>query len=218
MSPMKFLPILFLLAPAAIAGEYAVLASGMRLHIDRHELQAGRFTLYSGDGSMVLAQTEVASFEADDYVPPKSALPVPVVPAAPKPAPLDPKALVTAAARKSAIPERLLQSVVKAESAYQPNAMSPKGAIGLMQLMPTTASQYGADPTDPAQNVEAGTAYLRDLLIKYKGDVPAALAAYNAGPGAVDKYHGVPPYPETNAYIRRVITNWQNTPKPVAAQ
>jgi soluble lytic murein transglycosylase-like protein len=108
--------------------------------------------------------------------------------------------------------------VVKAESAYQPNAMSPKGAIGLMQLMPTTASQYGADPTDPAQNVEAGTAYLRDLLIKYKGDVPAALAAYNAGPGAVDKYHGVPPYPETNAYIRRVITNWQNTPKPVAAQ
>ena len=101
-----------------------------------------------------------------------------------------------------------------AESAYQPQVVSPKGAIGLMQLMPATANHYGADPKDPAQNLEAGTAYLRDLLIKYNGDVALALAAYNAGPGAVQKYGGVPPYAETRAYVGRVIRNWQNTPTP----
>jgi soluble lytic murein transglycosylase-like protein len=86
-----------------------------------------------------------------------------------------------------------------------------------MQLMPGTAAQYGADPMNPAQNVEAGTAYLRDLLLKYQGDVAAALAAYNAGPGAVDRYHGVPPYAETRSYVGNIIRNWQNTPQPVAA-
>jgi soluble lytic murein transglycosylase-like protein len=108
--------------------------------------------------------------------------------------------------------------VVAAESAYRPDAVSPKGAIGLMQLMPGTAAQYGADPMDPAQNVEAGTAYLRDLLLKYNGDVAAALAAYNAGPGAVDRYHGVPPYAETRSYVGKVIRNWQNTPRPAPVQ
>ena len=216
-SLMKLLPILLLLAPAATAGEYAVLASGMRLHIDRHELAAGKLTLYSGAGLVVLAAADVVGFEVDDYVAPKPA-PAPAAAVAPTPAPPpDPKALVSAAAKRSAIPEALLHSLVKAESAYQPNAVSPKGAIGLMQLMPGTASVYSADPKDPAQNVEAGTAYLRDLLIKYNGDVPSALAAYNAGPGAVDKYHGVPPYSETTNYVRRVITNWQNSPKPVTA-
>jgi soluble lytic murein transglycosylase-like protein len=211
---MKRLSILLLLATPAMAGEYAVLASGARLHIDRHEQTGANLTLYKGEGSMVMAASEVTGFEVDDYVPQRPVtLPAPA-PVAP-PAPLDPKALVTAAARKTAIPEKLLQSLVKAESAYQSNAVSPKGAIGLMQLMPATASQYGADPKDPVQNVEAGTAYLRDLLIKYNGDVPSALAAYNAGPAAVDKYHGVPPYTETGNYVRKVITNWQNTPKPV---
>src|SRR5207249_2931419 len=159
---------------------------------------------------------EVAGFEAEDYVAPPKPAPAPVATpiAAPKPEPLDTRALIDAAARKTAIPPKLLHSVVAAESAYRPDAVSPKGAVGLMQLMPATAAQYGADPMDPAQNVEAGTAYLRDLLLKYKGDVAAALAAYNAGPGAVDKYHGVPPYNETRAYVGKIIRNWQNTPRP----
>ena len=213
---MKLLPILLLLAIPALAGEYAVLSSGMRLRIDRHEQTGTSVILFSGEGSMTLRSAEVASFEAEDYVAPKPVLPPPVAAAAPPPAPVDPKALVDAAAKQTAIPAKLLRSVVAAESAYQPEAVSPKGAIGLMQLMPATASQYGADPKDPAQNVEAGTAYLRDLLLKYHGDVSLALAAYNAGPGAVQKYGGVPPYAETRSYVGRVIRNWQNTPQAVS--
>ena len=83
-------------------------------------------------------------------------------------------------------------------------AVSPKGAIGLMQLMPGTAQALGANPYDPAQNVDAGARYLRDLLEKYNYGLRHALAAYNAGPAAVDKYHGIPPYSETINYIKRI--------------
>jgi soluble lytic murein transglycosylase-like protein len=171
---------------------------------------------------MKMAASEVTGFEAEEYVAPSkpAASPTPaVIAAAPaQGASVDPKALVDAAARKTAIPQKLLHSVVAAESAYRADAVSPKGAIGLMQLMPATAAQYGADPMDPAQNVEAGTAYLRDLLLKYNGDVASALAAYNAGPGAVDRYHGVPPYSETRSYVGKIIRNWQNTPRAEPAQ
>ena len=104
-----------------------------------------------------------------------------------------------------------MHSVVAAESGYRTDAVSPKGAIGLMQLMPATAQAYGADPRDPAQNVEAGAAYLRELLIKYNGDPRLALAAYNAGPGAVDRYNGVPPYAETQTYIERVLRKYKKS-------
>ena len=98
----------------------------------------------------------------------------------------------------------LVRSVIAAESAFQPNARSPKGAIGPMQLMPETAKDLGVDPHDPAQNVDAGTRYLRDLLQRYDSGLWHALAAYNAGPGAVDKYRGVPPYRETRNYVNRI--------------
>lgn len=218
----KLIAIFLSLSAAAIAGEYATLVGGHQLHIDRHEQSGSKVILYyTGGGSTILDAALITSFEAEDYVAPVAAIAHAPAPASAQPqpaAPLDPKALVSAAARKTAIPENLLHSVVKAESGYRPNAISPKGAIGLMQLMPATASQYGADPTNPAQNVEAGTAYLRDLLLKYNGDVNAALAAYNAGPGAVDKYHGVPPYAETQSYVGRVIRNFQNTPQAAPAQ
>jgi soluble lytic murein transglycosylase-like protein len=214
---MKLIPILLLLASSAMAGEYALLTSGMRLRIDRHELVGSRVVLYNGDGSTILGAAEVAGFEAEEYVAPAAPAPPAPEPSPVSPAaPVDPRSLVDAAARKTAIPAKLLRSVVAAESAFQPQAVSPKGAIGLMQLMPQTASRYGADPRDPAQNVEAGSAYLRDLLLKYNGDVALALAAYNAGPGAVQKYGGVPPYTETRNYVGRVIRNWQNTPRPAA--
>jgi soluble lytic murein transglycosylase-like protein len=109
------------------------------------------------------------------------------------------------AASRAGLPSNLVESVAKVESAFNPKAVSPKGAIGVMQLMPETARAMGVDPNDPLQNIDAGTKLLRELLIKYDGDVVKALAAYNAGPGAVEKYNGLPPYNETRWYVNKVI-------------
>lgn len=99
----------------------------------------------------------------------------------------------------------LVHSVIRAESNYNPNAVSPKGALGIMQLIPATARRFGvSNPFDVAENIQGGVRYLRFLLDYYQGDYPKAIAAYNAGERAVDKYHGVPPYIETQTYVRRV--------------
>jgi soluble lytic murein transglycosylase-like protein len=187
----------------AFAGEYAVLASGSRLRIDRHETSGGKVRLYNADGYIEMDAVAVRGYEAEEYVPPAPApaTPAPVPVAQPAPSPSQ---LADAAADKYGLPRRLVRSVISAESDFQPQAVSPKGAIGLMQLMPATAEALGADPRDPAQNVDAGTRYLRDLLEKYDGGLWHALAAYNAGPGAVDKYQGVPPYRETIDYVGRI--------------
>jgi Transglycosylase SLT domain len=106
----------------------------------------------------------------------------------------------------------LIRSVIKAESGFNTRAVSPKGAQGLMQLMPGTASQLGVkDAFAPAENIEGGTRYLRDLLVLYNNDMAKALAAYNAGPQRVAQYKGVPPYPETHAYVARVIKDFNRT-------
>lgn len=123
--------------------------------------------------------------------------------------PLD---LAAYAAKTSFLPESFVESVMRAESGFNPNAVSPKGAIGLMQLMPQTAKQLGVDVNDPAGNAQGGAEYLRELLAKYENDpdqVLLALAAYNAGPAAVERYGGVPPYRETREYILRVLKNWR---------
>lgn len=106
---------------------------------------------------------------------------------------------------RSGLPPEFVHSVAKVESGFEPRAVSPRGAVGVMQLMPETARSLGADPTDPEQNIDAGTRLLRELLLKYNGDVVRALAAYNAGPGAVDKYQGLPPFNETRQYVNKVI-------------
>jgi soluble lytic murein transglycosylase-like protein len=122
-------------------------------------------------------------------------------------------------ARVHDISPELVRAVIQVESGFNPRAVSPKGAMGLMQLMPATATQYGvANPFDPAENIRAGVAYLRRLLDRYSNRVDLALAAYNAGPGAVDR-HGerVPPYRETREYVRKItsVTAIQVGPKRV---
>ena len=120
------------------------------------------------------------------------------------PAQLD--SLVRGAAAANSVDPKLVFSVIDAESHGDPSAVSRVGAQGLMQLMPGTASEYGvANPFDPYENVEGGTRYLHDLLRRYRGNVRLAVAAYNAGPGAVDAAHGIPAYAETRAYVDRVI-------------
>jgi soluble lytic murein transglycosylase-like protein len=124
---------------------------------------------------------------------------------------------VNAASDKHQIDADLINSVIRAESAFNPRAVSRKGAQGLMQLMPGTADKLGVkDAFDPAANVNAGTQYLRDLLVLYNGDMVKALAAYNAGPRRVAQYQGVPPYHETRAYVAQIVRDFNR--KKLAAQ
>jgi soluble lytic murein transglycosylase-like protein len=112
--------------------------------------------------------------------------------------------IIASAAAKHAVDARIVKAVIQVESAFQPRARSPKGAMGLMQLMPQTARQYKArNPYDPATNIDAGTEYLKRLLDEF--ELPLALAAYNAGEGAVRRFGGIPPYAETQAYVTRVL-------------
>jgi soluble lytic murein transglycosylase-like protein len=222
---------LIALAAPVWAGEYVVLGSGLRLHADRHETEGGTVRIFSGDGVVEMPQTVVAGYEQEETLAavPSASAPVPEdksedkenkndktpVPPAPLVAkPETPAELAELAARKYLLPDSFVKSVMKAESGFQPNAISPKGAIGLMQLMPETARVLGVDPRDPHQNADGGAQYLRQLLAKYESDpnqVLLALAAYNAGPAAVERYHGVPPYRETREYILRVLKNWDQT-------
>jgi soluble lytic murein transglycosylase-like protein len=196
-----------LLALPCLAAESAVLKSGFRLRADRHEIADGKVRLYDGDSFVELPAADVVDFEVDDYIAPPPPPPAPA--AAPAPARrLDARELVTQAAVRNGLPPEFLHSIAMVESGYRQDAVSPKGAIGIMQLMPETARALQADPSDAEQNVNAGARYLRQLLLKYMDDpyqVRKALAAYNAGPAAVDRYGGVPPYAETQQYVRRVL-------------
>jgi soluble lytic murein transglycosylase-like protein len=192
----------FLLSGQAFGGEYAVLANGFSLRIDRHETAGSSVRLFFDGGYTELPVSEVTRFEAE-FVPEGPALPAEAGAAEPTP-----EQLIDEAARRHGLPESFVRSVAKAESGFRADAVSPKGAIGIMQLMPETARSLGADPRDTRQNADAGARYLRELLLKYKDDpyqLRKALAAYNAGPGAVDRYNGVPPYRETQKYVERVI-------------
>jgi len=198
----------------ALAGEYAVLSSGFRIYADRHELLGHVIRLHRGNAFVEMPAAQVLRIEAEELVP-ETVAEVSPAPAAPPAA--DPKELVRQAAARHGLPEAFLLSVAAAESGYRQEAVSPKGAVGIMQLMPATARELQADPRDPNQNVDAGARYLRWLLLKYLDDpyqVRKALAAYNAGPAAVDRYGGVPPYTETLRFIERVLSQHRRPHQP----
>jgi hypothetical protein len=181
--------------------DIAVLHNGFSIRHERREVLGSVTRLYMGadaNGFVDVPSTEIDHFEPD----------VSVEPAAGE----DPKKLpdvVSSASRRYHLDPDLITSVIHAESDFNPRAISPKGAQGLMQLMPGTSSKLGVtNAFDPGANVDGGTRYLQELLVRYNFDLIKALAAYNAGPQRVEHYAGVPPYPETRAYVAKIVRDF----------
>jgi soluble lytic murein transglycosylase-like protein len=186
------------MCPAARA-DYAVLRSGVRLHITGYENEGDRVKLTMPGGSVEIPANDLLSVEPEDIFQ--------VLPAE-KPATGPYEEFIRAAAEKHGLDEKLITRVIAAESNFNPKAVSRKQALGLMQLLPQTAAQYSvANVFDPAQNIEGGAHYLKDLLEKYRGNLALALAAYNAGPDTVERYNGIPPFAETQNYVKRIISD-----------
>jgi soluble lytic murein transglycosylase-like protein len=189
---------------SASAAEMATLRNGFTIRHERHEVRGDLTRLYlavAPDNYVEVPTAEILSYEE---------IVTPVVPAQEPPPPaLTLDRVVSAASTHNNIDPDLILSVIRAESGFNPNAVSPKGAQGLMQLMPQTAAQLGVqDAFDPVTNVEGGTRYLGQLLARYHNDIRMALAAYNAGPVRVEQYQGVPPYRETRDYVARIIRDF----------
>jgi soluble lytic murein transglycosylase-like protein len=194
---------LLLLAFPALGADLAILHNGFSIRHERRETVGSVTRLYLGadrTGYVDIATGQIERFEKDQLPPLSVAPPV-------KPQSLN-EVINTISDRHHLDPD-LINSVIHAESGFNPRAVSPKGARGLMQLMPQTASKLGvSNPFDPRANVEGGTRYLSELLQRYNFDLVKALAAYNAGPGRVEQYRGVPPYYETRAYVARIIRDF----------
>src|ERR1700689_3148983 len=185
-----------ILAPVASA-DYAVLRSGARLHVTGYQLDGERVRLSVSGGTVEIAASELIDVEPEDQFP------------APPSANADFGAryanLIHASAQKHGMDANLIAHVIAAESNFEARAVSRKRALGLMQLLPETAARYAvANVFDPAQNIEGGAHYLKDLLARYGGNLKLALAAYNAGPEMVDRYRGVPPFAETQNYVKGI--------------
>jgi hypothetical protein len=221
-----------LLAIPCFAGEVAVLKNGFSIRHERREVVGDTTRLYvTADGSSFVdvPTTEIEHYEAAPELPTAGNL-FPASTVAPgssvrtnsarsglskasfgltKTNPVDLNEAINAASGRYRLDPDLVNSVIKAESGFNVRAVSPKGAQGLMQLMPGTATQLGVpNAFDPQANIEGGTKYLRELLERYNFDLVKALAAYNAGPQRVEKFGGVPPFYETRAYVARIVKDF----------
>ena len=195
--------------PVARAGERVTLTNGFAMLCNHHAQVDGRVRLYmnTDEASYIeLQPTEVAGVEQVPDASSPPAVSAQTLNAETKLSPAELREVLSQAGRSHNLDVDLLASVVKAESGGNSRAVSRAGARGLMQLMPATADNMGVqDSFRPDENVRGGSTYLDALLTRYRDNLTLALAAYNAGPAAVDKYHGIPPYNETRAYVARVI-------------
>ena len=199
----------FVGAFACPARETVYLTSGFTLSIDSHSVGNGTYVFHVGGGTLEYPASEVREIVS---VLPDPAAPVIKQPtiASSEPKSIEPKSILSTAALREGVDELFVRAVAKVESGMRQEAISRKGALGLMQLMPATASELGVDPKRPEQNASGGARYLRNLLERYNYNPVLALAAYNAGPGAVTRYHGIPPYYETRTYVVRVLKEYEN--------
>ena len=209
MSVTRTLPavaVLVLLGTSARA-EIALLANGQTLKLDGHRVEDGLVVLVlRGGGEMGVPPATVQGFVPDEVLEE-----VTVAPGG------DLREAAALAARRHGLDPTLVLAVVSVESGFRPQAVSPKGAQGLMQLMPRTAQSLGVvDAFDPEQNLDGGVRHLGQLLAAYDGDVERALAAYNAGEGAVHRHNGIPPYRETRAYVKKVLERYRAQAPPKA--
>ena len=217
--------VLSLVVPASSA-DIAVLRNGFTVRHDHRIVMGEKTRLFTSadDSSFTdVATAEITGFEKDlTPPPPPTSAPAsfpatgPARAAAPAPPVADLNQVVNSASAAYHLDPDLVNSVIHAESGFNSRAISPKGAQGLMQLMPSTANELGVNNAfNPQQNVGGGSRYLRELLERYNFDLVKALAAYNAGPERVDQYHGVPPFRETRAYVQRIIKDYN---RKIAAQ
>lgn len=191
----------FLALPAR--ADFALLTNGMRLRVERQEQQGNVVRLFVPGGYLDVAPSDLQGWEKEEPKPPA------VEPAKPATASADLPSLLSSAGWRQGLDPALLRSMIAEESNFRVDAVSRKGARGLMQIMPQTGELLGVkDLFSPGENIHGGAQYIRSLLERYNGDLAKALAAYNAGPAAVDRYHGIPPYAETQNYVRRVITRF----------
>ncbi len=179
--------------------------TGRTLSVKSHHVEGDSQVLVLRNGGEIVCESSIIERFAPDEVPyPEPEVKAPAAAVEP-PAPAGPYSeIIDRVSAEQHVPARLVRAVIQVESAFKPRARSPKGAMGLMQLMPATARQYAvADPYDPASNIEAGIKHLKSLLQRLP--VGLALAAYNAGEAAVQRFNGIPPYPETRNYVSRIL-------------
>jgi hypothetical protein len=194
---------LMLVGVSAAASDIAILRNGFSIRHERREVLGSVTRLYPTAGSD--SYVDIPTDQIDHFEKDLSLSLAPETPLSPEKMS---EVISTISGRHHLDPD-LVNSVIHAESGFNPHAVSAKGAQGLMQLMPQTASQLGVSNTfDPSANVEGGTRYLRGLLERYNFDLIKALAAYNAGPQRVEQYHGVPPFYETRSYVAKVVRDF----------
>ena len=199
-----------LVAAPALRAEYVVLRSGQRLKVTGYQLLGDKYRLQMGGGTVEIAAEDVVTIEPEEVFTPLPAKPIVKAPY---------RELVEAAAARYRVDADLITSVIAVESNFDPKALSPKNARGLMQLLPETAERMGVQNIyDPQENINAGTRYLRELLQRYNSNLALALAAYNAGPERVQQYGRVPPFAETLSYVRRVKRSYEKSKSKASAK